>query len=189
MTTDHTTDYNHMTDEELWNSSLGERLRGYADKLLCAEAERIKLVAKRKWQQDNAIGVEIARDVLSAQGSLEERSNGGEGDPWAYWQSPVIVGLRDVIKTTDGTPDTVQEAAKAYIASLQGDEPPADGEKKEATPLDVAGALSYLLTGHPASDRGPFAVHDGDGFHDEPYVILPVDSMRKVLDRLPESTW
>lgn len=187
-----------MSDEELFDSPLGHRLRRYMDKLLAAERERIMLVAKRKWQQDNAVGVDLARDILSPDGLLQDRNDAEDGDPWAYWQSPEIEGLRDVIKATDGTPAVVQEAAKAYIASLQGDErpaaeeatePPAAVVKRPATPTDVAGALSWILTGHAGSDRGPFAIHEADGFHDEPYAILSLDSMRKVLDEIPQDRW
>lgn len=207
MPTNETLPIHTLTDEELWDSPLGHRLRRYLDKLLLAEAERITMVAKRKWQQDNAIGVNIARDIVSPDGTLEERNDGEDGDPWAYWQSPEQLGLKEAIKATDGTPAAVQEATKAYIASLQVDERPAadefppeqydmpvgppvhSDEERAATPLDVAGALSYLLTGHAGSDKGPFAVHEADGFHDEPYVILSVDSMRKVLEEIPEGRW
>ncbi|KUL44805.1 hypothetical protein ADL22_12745 [Streptomyces sp. NRRL F-4489] len=268
------TSYEDMTDEELWDSPLGRRMRLYADKLLAAEFERISLVAQRKWQQDSAVGVNIARDILSVNGSLEERNDGEDGDPWAYWWSNEIQGLRKVVHEADGTPDAVQEAAKAYIAHLQDEKRPAakqpvtlmfpgelkkwvlaqhpradrfhltgtrrpggpsglsfslgtrrwyfaapdgfidgafdtralasDGfyeyearlsaseadasttETKTGTPSDVAGALSHLLTGHSVCDHGPFAVHEADGFHEEPYVLISVENMAKVLDNIPK---
>lgn len=206
-----------LTDEELWNSPIGQRLRHYADKLLAAEGERIQLVAKRQWESHVRGGVERARAIVSPLGDPRplgldpDEVPRSDTDPWADWQSPEVVGLREAITATDGTIPAVQEAAKAYIASFQGEErpadedampvgppwtgdeePPADEEppvKREATPTDVVGALSYLLTGHAVSDRGPFAVHQGDGFHAEPYVILPLDAMRKVLDEIPQDRW
>lgn len=200
-----------MTDEELWNSPLGQRLRRYADKLLSAQEARVEFFSKRKGDYIIMAGVQFARDAISPDGTLDERA---DADPWATYRSDELEGMRTAVKATDGTPAAAHEAAKAYIASLQGDERPAaempttcsggaaidhdetgilnhgtDDEQEKATPLDVAGALSYLLTGNPASDRGPFTVHDADGFHDEPYVILSVESMRKVLDEIPESRW
>lgn len=204
-----TTDYEALTDEELWDSPLGHRLRYYADKLLAAEQARVEQVTRNRANKAAmSAGLEGARELVSPLGDPFQRE-----DDWAVYRSPVMEGLRKVISETDGTIPAVQQAAKAYIARLQADErpvadefppeeydmpvgPPWSGDEeapaddsKEATPLDVAGALSYLLTGRALSDSGPFAVHDADGFHDEPYVLLSVDSMRRVLDRLPESTW
>lgn len=191
-----------MTDEELWNSPLGHRLRTYADKLLAAEAERIAATAKRQTDHVVGAGIGFGRAIISPLGDPTDTFDNGDPDkvfrtdidPWANWQSPEMKGLTEAVKATDGTRNAAQEAAKSYIASLQGELRPTaealtDDEEKEATPLDVAGALSYLLTGHGASDRGPFVVHEGDGFHPEPYVMLPLDSMRKVLDEIPGSRW
>ncbi|MFJ4902962.1 hypothetical protein [Streptomyces sp. NPDC088727] len=195
-----------MTDEELWNSPLGQRLRHYADKLLLAEAERVRANAKRHAHGVVAEGLEFGRAVVSPLGdptsmlSDPDEPTRADTDPWANWQSAEQTGLRAALAATDGSRDAAQEAAKAYIASLQGDERPttdeeptetalADGDGEPSTPTDVAGALSFLLTGNAASDRGPFAVHNGDGFHDEPYVILPLDAMAKVLDEIPKERW
>lgn len=204
--TDETPPLHTMTDEELWNSPAGERLRHYADKLLAAEAERITANPKRR-QADGVVaeGIQFARAIVSPLGDPSTMISHDDGtparadtDPWANWQSPEVTGLREAVKDHWKDREAALKAAKAYIASLQGNERPAAEEpteapaaveKRPATPLDVAGALSYLLTGHAASDRGPFAVHEADGFHDEPYVILSVESMSKILDRLPEGTW
>lgn len=202
------TDYDALSDEELWNSPLGLRLRAYADKLLAAENERVGIVDKRQLAAHQRMGVDYARDVFSVTGEDMSTRNDND-DPWVYWKSPEIDGLRNAVASSDRTRKGAQEAAKAYIAGLQeeeeerpasedsmpvgppwtGDEEAPADEEREATPLDVAGALSWLLTGHAASDKGPFAVHDADGFHDEPYVILPLDAMRKVLDEIPASRW
>ncbi|PPS89578.1 hypothetical protein [Streptomyces sp. MH60] len=196
-----------MTDGELFDSPVGHRLRHYMDKLLAAEGLRIEISAKRQWEAHVRAGVERARAIVSPLGDPSPINYGFDPDavlrpdvdPWADWQSPEVAGLREAIEATDGTIPAVQEAAKAYIASLQGDErpaaeeptqeSPADVVKRSATPTDVAGALSFILTGHAASDRGPFAIHDADGFHDEPYVILPLDSMSKVLDEISQERW
>ena len=246
-----------LTDEELWNSPVGLRLRHYADKLLAAEQARVELVTRNRANQAGMMaGLEGAREVTSPLGATFAANR---KDPWGVYRSPELEGLRAAVRGTDGTVLAVQRAAKAYIASLQGEEVtevgkgrpyrltvtypekhwahplggvkrwayvnretaekdardkatdgataqvahvdrttgrrtviatyPATEEKAPATPTDVAGALSHLLTGHEASDRGPFAVHEADGFHDEPYVMLPLDAMRKVLDEIPEERW
>ncbi|MFE6000398.1 hypothetical protein ACFQ6C_26615 [Streptomyces sp. NPDC056454] len=198
-------DADDMTDEELWNSPLGHRLRNYADKLLLAEEERIPLFHKRQVDGVVARGVSRARALVhplgdpSPIGADIDEVQRPDFDPWANWQSPEVVGLREAVQATDGSLEAAQEAAKAYIAGLQGDERPtaeeptetvpANDDEEPPTPTDVAGALSYLLTGHVASDRGPFAVHAADGFHDEPYVILSLDAMNKVLGEIPKERW
>ena len=174
-----------MTDEELWNGPLGYRLRRYADKLLAAQEARVEFFSKRKSDYVIMAGVSYARDVISPDGTTDERQ---DNDPWATYRSSELEGLREAVKETDGTTAAANEAAKAYIANLQGEERPVV-EEKAATPLDVAGALSYLLTGHSASSKGPFAVHEADGFHDEPYVIISAEAMSKVLDEIPKSRW
>ncbi|MGW1436775.1 hypothetical protein ACWD7M_16190 [Streptomyces griseus] len=196
-TTDESLPIHTVTDEELWNSPLGHRLRNYADKLLVAEKERLTAKDKRQVAGSWAFGVDHARSALSPFGTVDERNE--NDDPWAYWQSPETEGLRTAVQATDGSRKAAQEAAKVYIAGLQGDErptaeepteaAPADDNEEPPTPTDVAGALSYLLTGHVASDRGPFAVHAADGFHDEPYVILSLDAMNKVLGEIPKERW
>lgn len=181
-----TPDYDAMTDEELFDSPLGHRLRRYADKLLAAQEARVEFFTRRKSDYVIMAGVSYARDVISPDGTTDERQ---DNDPWATYRSPELEGLREAVKATDGTTATATEAARAYIASLQSDERATDVVKRPATPTDVASALSHLLTGHAASGKGPFAVHEADGFHDEPYVILSVESMRKVLDEVPKSRW
>ncbi|THA72493.1 hypothetical protein E6R60_26545 [Streptomyces sp. A0642] len=196
-----------VTDEELWNSPIGQRLRTYADKLLLAEEERMRAFHKRNADALLATGISRSRAVIHPLGDPSPLGDGGdpdavlrpEVDPWADWQSPEVVGLREAIAAADNSQRAAQEVAKAYIASLQGDERPAPGEEptetalaadeEPPTPMDVAGALSYLLTGHAVSDRGPFVVHEGDGFHPEPYVMLPLDSMGRVLAEIPKERW
>ncbi|MFH8483007.1 hypothetical protein [Streptomyces sp. NPDC018055] len=216
-----------MTDEELWNSPLGHRLRVYADKLLLAEEERIRAFHKRQVDAVMSAGVSRGRSLIhplgdpSPMGAEPDEVQRPDIDPWADWQSPEVVGMREAVTAAGNSQKAAQEAAKAYIAGLQGDdrptaeEPthtqcsggaaidhdetgvcdhasgdtPTDGDKEPPTPMDVAGGLSYLLTGHVASDRGPFAVHGADGFHDEPYVILPLHAMAKVLSEIPKERW
>ncbi|MEU6362146.1 hypothetical protein [Streptomyces albidoflavus] len=127
-------DTDELSDEELWNSPIGERLRHYADKLLAAEGERINLIAKRQWQSHVRGGVDRARAIVSPLGDpsplVTEEGSRPETDPWSYWRSPEIKGLREVIKATDGTPDVVQVAAKAYIADVAANGAPDFGDEE-----------------------------------------------------------
>ncbi|MFE0490119.1 DUF7239 family protein [Streptomyces griseoaurantiacus] len=136
-----------MTDEELWNSPLGHRLRRYADKLLAAQEARIELFARRK--SDHAVmgGVSYSRNVISPDGTTDERAG---NDPWATYRSPELEGLREVIRETDGTTATTDEAAKAYIASLQGDERPTVTETPMAAPT---AEVQYAIEGEPGASK------------------------------------
>lgn len=113
------TDYDAMTDEELWDSPLGQRLRRHADKLLAAQEARVEFFSKRKGDYIIMAGVQFARDAVSPDGTLDERV---DTDPWATYRSDELEGLREAVKGTDGTPAAAHEAAKAYIASLKAEE-------------------------------------------------------------------
>lgn len=108
-------DTDEMTDEELWNSPAGLRLRDYADKLLAAESERVGIVDKRQLAGHQRIGLDYGRDVLSVTGETTHTRNEND-DPWTYWKSPEIEGLREAVAASDRTRKGAQEAAKAYIA-------------------------------------------------------------------------
>ncbi|MET7363222.1 hypothetical protein ABZS76_32960 [Streptomyces sp. NPDC005562] len=118
-------EYATMTDEELWNSPVGERLRHYGDKLLAAEVMRIMMKSRRRTEAVVAEGVEYGRAVLSPLGdpnSLITNKDGAptraDTDPWASWQSTELTGLRGAVAATDGTREAVQKAAKRYLADL-----------------------------------------------------------------------
>jgi hypothetical protein len=96
----------------------------------------------------------------------------------------------------DNTPrwllDFATEQCAPYLAPAAEEPPteaPAAVAKRPATLADIRRALSYLLTGQEDSSEGPFAVHAADGFHDEPYVILPARSMGKILNEIAKERW
>jgi hypothetical protein len=114
-----------LTDEELWNSPLGQRVRTYADKLLLAEGERLDAFHKRQVDRVFSGGVSRARAIVSPLGDPSPMGDGGDPDavlrpdidPWANWQSPEVKGLRAAIQETDGSIPAAQERAKQYFAA------------------------------------------------------------------------
>lgn len=108
-------DLDGLSDEELWDSPVGHRLRNYADKLLAGEQARIEQVSRNRANAAGMMaGVDAARAIVSALGDPMNRE-----DDWATYRSPVLEGLRGAVKATDGTLPVVQEATKAYVAELE----------------------------------------------------------------------
>ncbi|WP_428957893.1 hypothetical protein [Streptomyces sp. cg35] len=112
-----------MSDADLWDSPVGHRVRHYADKLLLAEAERIRMSGKRNADGVVAEGVEFGRAIVSPLGDPNAMLDGDDtraaSDPWANWQSTEAVGLRGAVAASDKTREGAQGAAKAYLARLE----------------------------------------------------------------------